>query len=155
MRQTALLFGLLLLGACGQSGQKATVDLLHQRLHANLADAAQAGAVTIQDRPDGAEIVFADAGKPYSPDARTSMVEALIAPALLRIGIAAPAGLSPYEADRRVHAWTEDFSRMPLGDAELGPPPQPVPSGMAVTLQVICPQHQDISPYGISAPGCY
>ena len=97
MRQTALLFGLLLLGACGQSGQKSTVDLLHQRLHANLADAAQAGAVTIQDRPDGAEIVFADAGKPYSPDARTSMVEALIAPALLRIGIAAPAGLSPYE----------------------------------------------------------
>jgi hypothetical protein len=44
---------------------------------------------------------------------------------------------------------------MPLGDAELGPPPQPVPSGMAVSLQVVCPRDQHISPYGISAPGCY
>ncbi len=157
MRQTALLFGLLLFAACGPTDQQKTVDLLHQRLHAHLADAAQAGAVTVQDTPDGAEIVFPDTARPYTPDARISMVEALIDPSLLRIGIAAPAGLPPYEADRRVQAWFDDFAQMQLGDAELGPAPQAVPSGMAVTLQVICPHRQDGAGYGDGTrkPACF
>jgi hypothetical protein len=157
MRQTALLLGLLMVAACGKTDQQKTVDLLHQRLYESLADAAQAGAVTVQYRPDGAEIVFPEGGKPFTPDPRASMVEAMIDPSLLRIGIAAPAGLPPYEADRRVQAWTEDFGRMPLGGAQQAPAPQAVPSGMAVTLQVICPHRHDDAgfAYGVREPGCF
>jgi hypothetical protein len=157
MRQTALLFGVLLLAACGPTNQQKTVNLQQQRLYASLGDAARAGAVTITDQPDGAEIVFPDTAIPFTPDARISMIQALIDPSLLRIGIAAPAGLPPYEAHRRVQDWSAYFAQMQVGDAEIGPTPQAVPSAMAVKLQVICPRRQDRAGYddGTRRPGCF
>jgi hypothetical protein len=157
MRQTALLFGLLLLAACGPSDQQKTVYLQQQRLHALLADEEQAGAVTVQNQPDGAEVVFPDATQHRYPDAPTNMVQSLIDPSLLRIGIAAPAGLSPYQTIGRTQAWIDGLKDMQVGDAELGPPPQAVPGAMAVTLQVICPHRHDGAGYGDGTrkPACY
>jgi hypothetical protein len=157
MRQTALLFGVLLLAACGPTNQQKTVNLQQQRLYASLGDAARAGAVTITNQPDGAEIVFPDTAIPFSPDARASMIQALIDPTLLRIGIAAPAGLPQYEADRRVQAWSTYFAAMQVGDAEIGPTPQAVPSGMAVRIQVNCPRRFNRAAFeaGLRNPGCF
>lgn len=158
-RHLALGAGLLVLAACGRTDQRKAVDLLHQRLHTQLADAVQARSVTVEDRRDGAVVTFPDAAPDTGPDPRTAMVEALLDPALLRIGIAAPAGLPPYEADRRVQAWANDFSRMQIGSA-LQPPatmPQPAPNGMTVAIQVVCPDRPN--GWGIGAgrrdPACF
>lgn len=157
MRQTAVLFGLLLLAACGPSDQQRTVNLQQQRLHVLLADEEQAGAVTVQNQPDGAEITFPDATQSRYPNAPTNMVQALIDPSLLRIGLAAPAGLPLYQANGRVQAWVDGLKNMQVGDAELGPPPQAVPGGMAVTLQVVCPHRNDGAGYGDGTrkPDCH
>ncbi|WP_158931139.1 hypothetical protein [Acidisphaera sp. S103] len=156
MRQLVAGIGLLLLAACGRTDQQKSVDLLQQRLHTRMADAVSAGAATIQDLPDGAIVTFPD-GRPAA-DPRTDLVEALLDPGLLRIGIVAPAGLPPYAADRRVQAWEADFRRTPIGPA-LRPPsvmPQPSPNGMTVSIQVVCPDRSNGWGYDVShSPACF
>jgi hypothetical protein len=158
MRQLVVGIGLLLLAACGRTDQQKSVDLLHRRLHIQMADAVQAGAATIQDLPDGAVVTFPDGWPATAAGPRTDMVEALLDPDLLRIGVVPPAGLPPYAADRRVQAWEADFRRMPIGQA-LQPPsvmPQPAPNAMTVSIQVVCPDrsngwgHSD----GLRRPAC-
>lgn len=159
MRHISLLFGLLALGACGGNDQRQAVHLLQHRLRTQLVTSTEAGAVTIQNLPDGARIVFADAVRPMDPDPRTSMVEALLDPALLRIAIAAPAGLPPYEASRRVRDWQEAFTRMQLADTLQTPAATDVaaPLGMTVTIQVVCPNRANGWGYGDGTrrPACF
>ena len=160
MRQFAAGLGVLLLAACGQTGQQQTVDLLHQRLHTQMAGDVQAGAATVRDLPDGALVTFPQRRFATTSDPRTDMVEALIDPALLRIGIVPPSNLPPYEADRQVQTWTADFSRVQIGQA-LRPPsimPQAEPYSTTVAIQVVCPRHGNGNwgyGDGKSRPGCY
>jgi hypothetical protein len=158
MRQFIVGTGLLLLAACSGSDQQQSVDLLHQRLHAQMADAVKSGAATVQDLPDGAVVTFPDGRLAIADNPRTDMVEALLDPGLLRIGIVPPAGLPPYEADRRAQAWEADFRRLPIGQA-LQPPsvmPQPVPNAMTVAIQLVCPHRSHDWSYneGLRRPGC-
>ncbi len=159
MRHMTVMLGLLALGACAGGDKQQAVDLLQHRLHARLATATDAGAVTVQNLPDGARIVFADARRPIDPDPRTSMVAALLDPALLRIAVAAPPGLPPYEASRRVRDWTDAFTRMQLAGAMQTPAATEAaaPSGMTVTIQVVCPGRANGWGYGDGTrrPACF
>jgi hypothetical protein len=160
MRWFAMGIGLLLLAACGPTAPRRTVDLLHQRLHTRMAGAVQAGAATVQDRPDGAVVTFPERRFTTVGDPRGDMVEALLDPALLRIGVVPPSNLSQYEAYRRVEAWNADFNRMQIGQA-LQPPsimPPPVPYSTTVAIQVVCPHHGNGTwgyRDGARRPGCY
>jgi hypothetical protein len=159
MRHMTVLLGLLALGACAGGDKRQAVDLLQHRLHAQLATDTDAGAVTVQNLPDGARIVFADAVRPIDPAPRISMVEALLDPALLRIAVAAPPGLPPDEASRRVRDWTDAFTSMQLADAMQTPAATEAaaPSGMTVTIQVVCPSRARGRDYGYGArrPACF
>jgi hypothetical protein len=159
MRQLVVGMGLLLLAGCGSTHQQKSVDLLQQRLHTQMAGAVQTGAATIQDLPDGAVVTFPDGQRAIATSPRTDMVEALLDPDLLRIGIVPSAGLPPYEADRRAQAWEADFRRMSIGQA-LQPPsvmPQPAPNGMTVSIQVVCPDRSNGWNYNLGPrrPACY
>ena len=144
MRQFVAGIGLLLLAACGPTGQQRTVALLHQRLHARMAGAMQTGAATVQDLPDGALVSFPERRFVTAGDPRIDMVEAMLDPSLLRIAVVPPSNLPPYEAAQRVQAWTTEFSRMQIGPA-LRPPsitPSPVPYSTTVVIQVVCPARE-------------
>jgi hypothetical protein len=159
MRQFVVGMGLLLLAACGRTDQQKSVDLLQQRLHIRMADDVQAGTATIQNLPDGAVVTIADRRPAIAGNPRTDMVEALLDPDLLRIGIVPPAGLPPYEADRRAQAWEGDFRRLSIGQA-LRPPsvmPLPVPNGMTVSIQVVCPDRSNDWNYNLGPrrPACF
>ena len=158
MRQVVVGIGLLLLAACGRTDQQKSVDLLHQRLHTQMADAVNAGAATIQDLPDGAAVTFRDGQPATAVNPRADMVEALLDPDLLRIGIVPSAGLPPYAADRQAQAWEADFRRMPIGQA-LQPPsvmPQPAPNGITVSIQIVCPDRPNGWGYDVShRPACF
>jgi hypothetical protein len=159
MRQFIVGMGLLLLAGCGGSDPQKSVDLLQQRLHVRMADDVQTGAATIQDLPDGAVVTFPDGRLPgFATTARTDMVEALLDPGLLRIGIVPSAGLPPYEADRRARAWDADFRRLPIGQALQSPAAvaQPAANGMMVSIHVVCPDRSNGANYdlGPRRPGC-
>ena len=160
MRWFAMGMGLSLLAGCGPSPQQRTVDLLHQRLHTQMAGPVQAGSATVQYLPDGAVVTFPDQRFAADSDPRVNLVEALLDPALLRIGIAPPGNLPPYEADRRVQAWRADFTRMQIGQTLQTPPVMPParPYSMTVAIQVVCPHHGNNTwgyTNGARQPGCY
>lgn len=160
MRWFTMGIGMSLLAGCGPSPQQQTVDLLHQRLHTQMAGPVQSGSATVRDLPDGAVVTFPERRFAAVADPRSDMVEALLDPALLRIGIVPPSNLPPYEADRRVQAWTADFNRMQIGQT-LQPPsimPPPAPYSTTVAIQVVCPHHgNDTWGYtdGARQPGCH
>jgi hypothetical protein len=164
MRWFAMGMGLSLLAGCGPNPQQRTVDLLHQRLHRQMAGPVQAGYATVQDLPDGAVVTFPERRFAAVADPRVNLVEALLDPALLRIAIAPPSNLPPYEADRRVQAWRADFTRMQIGQAlqppSVTPPVTPLaaPYSMTVAIQVVCPDHGNNTwgyTNGARQPGCY
>jgi hypothetical protein len=147
MRPFLIVLGPLLLSACGATDPQATVDLLHQRLHARMAADERSGSATIQDLPFGAVVTIADPATATGPapatvEARTDMVEALLDPALLRIGVVPPGNLPSYEADMRAQAWQTAFSREQIGQSLQRPyyMPPPEPDLTVISIQVVCPR---------------
>ncbi|MDR3533048.1 MAG: hypothetical protein P4L90_21125 [Rhodopila sp.] len=165
---------LLLVAACGPSGQQRTVQLLGERLQTELAPDIAANRAALQPLPDGAQVTLlgsslfpsgARALRDQETDVRASVVEGLVDPSLVQIGVTDTSALPADTRDTRVRNVTqylEDFGlgaslqptapsqAIPPGSAGLGP------AGLTLTISVQCPQRQGAAGYGTGAaePAC-
>ncbi len=162
----ALLGSLLLLTACGASGQQHTVQLLDQRLQTRLEPDIKAGRASVQPLPDGAQVTLldptsfsniADARDNRENDPRASIIEALLDPSLMRLRVADTSTLPDNQRDARVRNVTQYFVANGVGLSVLpsGPlPPPAAPQGVTVTINVQCPDAHASSGYGPAIPTC-
>lgn len=174
-RLAVLLSPLFLLNACGGSGQHRTARLLNERLSYQLAPNIAAGNVALQPLPDGAQVTllsqraFEDnvtALTDKYPSTRASVVEALLAPSLMRIQLADTSALPPDQKQERINNVTQYFQDYGLGST-LQPvaSPQvmvpasagPAPTGLTITISVVCPHAHPGPGYGTgqAQPACH
>jgi hypothetical protein len=169
-----LISTLLLMTACGSSGQSGTAQRLERRLETQMAPDIAAHRATVQSLPDGARVTLLDATLfPNNADTldnrisdpRANIVEALLDPSLLRIQVADSSTLPVNQRDTRVRNVTEYLQVAGLGasveptePAQAMPsgPVTSVPAGLAVTLTVQCPHRTSRTAYdnGESQPVC-
>jgi hypothetical protein len=153
-----LLSPVILLAACGSSGQQNTVRLLNDRLQTQMASDIAANRAVVQSLPDGARVMLlepslfpndADAldGRKY--DVRASLIEGLLDPDLMRVQVADSSSLPDRQRDARVRNMVQYLVENGLAST-LTPPEtlQSSPAGLAVTIRVQCPDRQDGSGYG-------
>jgi hypothetical protein len=169
-----LISTLLLMTACGSSGQSGTAQRLDQRLETRMAPDVAAHRATVQSLPDGARVTLldttlfpntADTLDNRISDPRANIVEALLDPSLMRIQVADSSTLPVDQRDTRVRNVTEYLQVSGLG-ASLQPtePSQAMPSGpvtsvaagLVVTVTVQCPHRTSRTAYdnGESQPVC-
>lgn len=174
-RRLAFLFcPLLLVAACGQSGQQHTVRVLDDRLQGHLAPDIAAGTVALQQLPDGARVTLLDTSMFSNdvrtlankyPDIRANVIESLLDPSLMQIQVADTAPLPDEQRDIRVRNVSQDFVAYGLAPSLLPPAPQqPIPpgapatapAGLTLTISVQCPDRHDGPGYGSgrSKPVC-
>jgi hypothetical protein len=173
-RFAILLCPLLLLAACGPSGQQRTTRRLNDRLQEGLAADITAGSAALQPLPKGARVtllgtssfpndVTALAGQ-YT-DIRANVIEGLLDPSLMRVEVTDTSPLPDQQREARVRNVDEYFISNGLGSTlEAAPPPQAVPPGPAVaappgltiTIGVQCLQRHEGTGYGSgrSMPVC-
>jgi hypothetical protein len=155
-RTLAVLLGpLLLVTACGSSGQNPTVQRLGERLQTQMAPDIAAQRATVQSLPDGARVTLldpslfpnnADTLDNRVSDPRANVVEGLLDPRLMRIQVADTSTLPEDQRDIRVGNVTEYLRGVGLGSSLQPPQAVPpgsvasVPAGLAVTITVQCPR---------------
>ena len=165
-----LLAPLLCLAACGPDRERATAGFLNQRLQEQLDTDVKANRVALEALPTGARVTFLDTsptvGGPQVSDpgvgsVRASVIEALLDPSLMRIGVTDTSALSPDQKAARVGNLTQYIQSMQLGStlqpAEPAEAQRPGPAGMLLTINVQCPHRNDGSGYdsGVRKPGCF
>ena len=157
---------LVLLGACGSSGQQNTARLLNDRLQTQMASDIAGNRAIVQSVPGGSRVVLletsmfptdADAldGRRY--DVRANLVGALLDPELMRIQVADTAALSARQREARVRNTVQFLVDYGLGSTLIAADAtQGDPAGLAVTITVQCPGREDRSGYnnGLRTPGC-
>jgi len=166
-RRLAVLLGpLLLVAACGSSGQQGTVRLLDSRLQVQLAPDIEAGNASLQTLPDGALVTLlgpsafpfgTKASDSQQRDVRPSVVEGLLDPSLMRIQLADTSALPEAQRVERVQNMERYFVAYGL-ESTLQPalptqamPPGPAsaaPAGLTITISVQCPERHHWSGYG-------
>jgi hypothetical protein len=179
-RLAVLLSPLLLVAACGPSGQQRTVRLLDERLLFQLAPSIEAGDAALQILPDGARVTLLG-GSPSSnapssnrakrtddqfPAVRVAVIEGLLDPRLMRIQLADTSALPQAQRDARVKDVARYFEAYGLGSTlQPAAPPQAMPpgsaagaapSGLTITISVQCPDRHRGPGYGSgrSMPVC-
>jgi hypothetical protein len=154
-----LLGTLFVLAACG-SGQQHTTRLLDQRLQVRLAPDIAAGNAAFQVLPDGARVtllspslfpndVKAQASK--SPDIRSSVIEGLLDPALMRVQVTDTAALTDDQRETRIRNVDQYFVAYGLGSTLATDVPEnalPGPAGLTIDVHVRCPVRHDGTGYG-------
>jgi hypothetical protein len=173
-RLVALFCPLILLAACGPSGQQRTASRLNDRLQEQLAANIAAGDAALQPLPNGARVtllgnssfpndVTALAGE-YT-DIRANVIEGLLDPSLMRVEVTDTSPLPDRQREGRIRNVDQYFIANGLGSTlQPAPPPQAVPPGRAVavppgltiTIGVQCPQRREGMGYGSgrSMPVC-
>ena len=161
---------LLFLGGCGPTREQATAGLLNQRLQEQLGADVTANRVALETLPTGARVTFLDTSPtpgglqvsdPGVGSVRASVIEALLDPSLMRIGVTDTSALSPDQKAARISNLTQYIQSMQLGSTlQPGEPPgaqQPGPAGMTLTINVQCPYRNDGSGYdsGVRKPACF
>ncbi len=157
---------LLLVGACG-SDQNRSVRLLDQRLHTRLASDIAANRVAMQSLPDGVRVTLLDpapfqagttALEDRENDLRSSVVEGLLDPDLMRVQVADTGALPDRQRAARVQSVVQYFADYGLAGTLL--PAEPLapgsPAGVAITISVVCPHRTEGGFYdtGQRIPGC-
>ena len=161
---------LLCLAACGPTREQATAGFLNQRLQEQLGADVTANRVALEALPTGARVTFLDTSStpgglqmsdPSIGSVRASVIEALLDPSLMRIGVTDTSALPPDQKAARVSSLTQYIQSMQLGSTlQPAAPPeaqQPGPTGMTLTINVQCPHRNDGSGYdsGIRKPACF
>ena len=162
-RLAVLLSPLLLVTACGWSGQQHTARVLNDRLQFLLARDIAAGKAAVQPMPDGARVTLlgtsafptdtnALAGE--YPATRAKVIEALLDPKLMRIQLADTSALPADQRAERVQNVAQYFQDFGLGSTLVPAAPSqtmpqalagPAPSGLTITISVQCPHvHRDV-----------
>lgn len=171
-RLLVLLAPLLFLGACGPTREQATAHLLNQRLQEKLGADIAANRVALETLPAGAKVTFLDTSSTSTPgrlqvsdpgagSVRASVIESLLDPSLMRIGVTDTSALLPEQKAERTRDLTQYIQSMQLGSTlQPAEPPAAQPSGpagMALTINVQCPHRNDGSGYdsGIRKPACF
>ena len=165
-----LLCPMLLLTACGGSGQRYTAGVLNQRLQNRLAPDISAGRAVVQQTPDGARVTLrdptmfsnsADALDNRENDVRASVVEALLDPSLMRVRVVDTSTLPDSQRDARVRNVVQYFVVSGLGltlqpDEPVQAAPSGTPEGLTLTINVQCPDRENGYGYGYdrSRPMC-
>ncbi len=171
-RLVVLLAPLLCLAACGPTREQATAGLLNQRLQEQLDADVKGNRVALETLPTGARVTFLDTsstpGGLQDPDpslgsTRASVIEALLDPSLMRIGVTDTSVLPPDEKAARTRDLTQYIQSMQLGstlqpaESPEAQPSGPGPAGMRLTINVQCPHRNDGSGYdsGVRKPACF
>jgi hypothetical protein len=164
----ALLLGpLLAVAACG-SGPRHTTRLLDQRLQDRLGPDIAAGNATFQTLPDGARVTIRSTSlfpndvkvlDGQSPDIRSSIIEGLLDPSLMRVQVADTAALPDQQRGVRIRNVNQYFVDYGLGPVLDTTPPEYAPSGPAgltIDVRVQCPPRDGLIGYGSgkSRPVC-
>jgi hypothetical protein len=169
-----LLCPLLLVAACGPSGEQRAAWELDQRLQARLAPDIAAGNATLQPLPEGAQVTLLGSAQivpgpiTRSPnivrmpsangtDMRADVIEALLAPQLMRVQLADTSALPEYERQARLQDLEQFFVAYGLGSVlqpdegqAVPPPPGPTgaaPAGLTITISVQCPHLREHAVY--------
>lgn len=161
---------LLLVGACA-SDQDRSVRLLDQRLQTRLASDIAANRVAVQSLPDGVRITLLDpapfqagttALEDSENDIRSSVVQGLLDPDLMRVQVADTGALPDRQRAARVQSVVQYFADYGLAGTLL--PAEPLapgsaaatPAGVAITISVVCPHRTEGGFYdtGQRIPGC-
>lgn len=166
-RRAALLSPLLLLTACGLFGHPDTARRLDDRLQARLAPDVAAGNAIVQPIPDGARVTLLGTSQfpvneqaldDQQRDLRASVVEGLLDPSLMWIGLADTAALPQYQRDARIRNMARYFEVNDLGSTlQAAPAPPPgAPAGLMITITLHCPRYRGLVGYaeGKSRPVC-
>jgi hypothetical protein len=147
----AILLGSLLLVAACSCGTGTNVQTLNTRLQARLSPQLATNQATVQQLPDGSQVVlvdqslFAAGGAQLNDGGRyvlASVIEGLLEPRLLRIEVADAPGTSPYLQNARAQAVTQYFTDYGLALALQSPAAQPVvpvgvlPQGTIITVHL-------------------
>jgi hypothetical protein len=147
----AILLGSLLLVAACSCGTGTNVQTLNTRLQARLSPQLATNQATVQQLPDGSQVVlvdqslFAAGGAQLNDGGRyvlASVIEGLLEPRLLRIEVADTPGTSPYLQNARAQAVTQYFVDYGLAPTLQPPAAQPVvpvgvpPQGTTITVHL-------------------
>jgi len=173
-RLAVIVSPLVLVAACGASGQQRTTGLLDQRMQAQLAPDIAAGSAVLQTLPNGVRVALLDTSlfpndvkalDDKNPDIRGNIIEALLDPSLMRIQVADTSALPDRQREERVRNVNQYFRAYGLGSTLQPAAPLPAtvpgeaaaaPAGLTITISVQCPQPQGGWGYGSgkSRPVC-
>jgi hypothetical protein len=172
-RLAVLLSPLLLVAACGPTGQQRTTQRLNDRLHYELAADIAAGNAALQPLPDGGRVTLLGASTfpndvtalaGHDTDIRANVIEGLLDPSLMRVQVTDTGPLTDAQRETRVRNVDQYFIANGLGATLVPAPPQALlpaasgaaPAGLTITINVQCPQRNDRSGYGSgkSMPVC-
>jgi hypothetical protein len=162
-RRVAVLLSLMLILVACSSGQQHTTQDLNDRMQAELAPDIGAGNVALQALPDGDRITLLGSSQfPVNVrtlddqlrDVRSSVVEGLLDPRLMRISVVDTSGLPPEQRQTRVNNVVRYFEAYGLAPSiQPAPPQQPLPAatappGLIITVGVLCPHSYGEAGYG-------
>jgi hypothetical protein len=169
-RLSVLFPALLLLSACGQTGlfpweaavtrrEQVTARVLNQRLQIRLAGDIAAGRAAVAPVPGGMAVSSPDEGS-----VRSSLVEALLDPALMQVAVSDTTNLPETQKQIRIASLRDYFGAFGLGPTLLPndspdavPPVAGTPPGLTVRIAVQCPDRDYSIGYGTGQKraGCY
>jgi len=167
-RVAVLLLSATVLAACGQGPQRNTARLLDQRLRASLATEIADGRAAVEGLPDGSRVTLLTPSSftngPMAlddkyPDIRAGVIEGMLDPRLMWVGVADTTTLPDDQRRIRVRNVEQYFADNGLGNTLRQPPnvQEPaatVPGGLAITIGVQCPEPNRQSGYGRPEPVC-
>lgn len=175
VRQLATLLPLLTLFAACSASDGGSARLLDQRLRTQLAGDIDAHRATLQQVPGGDRVTLLDDGiyptNTYAMDGRerdprASVIEALLDPELMQVQVADVSTLPDERRDARLRNVVDYFAANGVPATPVTTDPwlttpagssAPVVSGVAITINVVCPHRDDGSGYGSGRrkPDCY
>lgn len=163
-----LLASMLLLAACASGQQHATRRLNH-RMETALAPDIAANRATLQRIPNGVQVTLLGASlfsndintmTDQRPDIRSSVIEALLDPSLIRVQVADTSTLPDDQRAVRVRNVAQYFAANGLAQVLTEASPIPAaplgPTGLTIAVNLECPHPHDGSGYGtgLSKPVC-
>lgn len=175
IRQLAALLPVLMLVAACSSDDEGSVRMLDQRLRSQLAGDIEANRASVQQVPGGDRVILLDNGVYRNStdamdgrerDPRASVIEALLDPQLMQVQVADVSTLPDERRDARLRNVVDYFTANGVPVTPVATDPwlttaagssAPVVPGVAITINVVCPNRDDGSGYGSGRrkPGCY
>jgi hypothetical protein len=166
-RFALLLSPLLAVAACA-SGPQHTTRLLDQRLQDRLGPDIAAGNAAFQALPDGARVTILSTSlfpndvkvlDGQHPDIRSSIVEGLLDPNLMRVQVTDTAALPEQQRAVRIQNVNQYFVAYGLESTLQTAAPAYAasgPAGLTIDIRVQCPAQRDLIGYdsGKSTPVC-
>ncbi len=148
----------LAVAACA-SGHDRSVRLLDRRLHATMASDIAAGQADLRRLPDGVRVTLlqpamfengVDALDGRYIDPRSSVIQGMLDPRMMRVQLDDTSVLSPVRRAVRVRNVAGYFAANGLAGVLVPPdaPPSPGPPGLVITIQIMCPHWHDGTGYG-------